>query len=159
MNTDSNLSRQTAWRLFLTTQATLLELIEQELAQAGLPPLTWYDVLFALSEAPDQRLRMHELAAEIVLCRSNLTRLVDRLETAGLVCRKSCPTDRRGAFAAITEQGLAMRQKMWPIYEQAITKYFARHLDDTEVEVFTKVLERVLTCMREGKDGKIATGG
>lgn len=137
-------SRNAAWRLFLTTHAKLITLIEQELAQAGLPPLAWYDVLLALSESPEHRLRMHELAETMVLDRSNLTRLVDRLEAKGLVCRKSCPTDRRGAFAAITEQGLAMRQQMWPVYEQVIAKYFACHLSDTEVEVLSKALKRML---------------
>ena len=142
-------SSNAAWRLFLTTHAKLITLIEQELAQAGLPPLAWYDVLLALSESPEHRLRMHELAETMVLDRSNLTRLVDRLESKGLVCRKSCPTDRRGAFAAITEQGLAMRQQMWPVYEQAIAKYFASHLTDTEVEVLSKVLKLMLGCARK----------
>lgn len=137
-------SRNALGRLFLTTHAKLITLIEQELAQAGLPPLAWYDVLLALSESPEHRLRMHELAEAMVVDRSNLTRLVDRLEAKGLVCRKSCPTDRRGAFAAITEQGLAMRLHMWPVYEQAIAKYFACHLSDTEVEVLSLALKRML---------------
>ncbi|HEY9742503.1 MAG TPA: MarR family transcriptional regulator, partial [Coleofasciculaceae cyanobacterium] len=98
MTTNLDESHNATWRLFLTSHALLIDLIEQELAQAGLPPLAWYDVLFALYEAPDHRMRLHELADAIVLRRSNLTRLVDRLEAAGLVCRKSCPTDRRGAF-------------------------------------------------------------
>lgn len=137
-------SRNAAWRLFLTTHAKLIDLIEQELAQAGLPPLAWYDVLLVLSESPEHRLRMHELAEAMVLDRSNLTRLVDRLEAKGLVCRKSCPTDRRGAFAAITQEGLAMRLHMWPVYQQAIAKYFARHLSETEVEVLTNALKQML---------------
>lgn len=142
-------SRNTTWRLFLTTHSKLVDLIEQELALAELPSLAWYEVLLALSESPEHRLRMHELAEIMVLDRSNLTRLVDRLEAKGLVCRKSCPTDRRGAFAAITEEGLAVRQKMWPVYEQAITKYFGCHLSDTEVEVLSKVLKRMLAGTQE----------
>lgn len=148
MTTNLDESRNAAWRLFLTTHLKVVNLIEQELAQAGLPPLAWYDVLLALSESPEHRLRMHELAETLVLDRSNLTRLLDRLESAGLACRKSCPTDRRGAFAAITEQGLEMLQQMWPVYTCAIAKYFARHLNDKEVEVFTKVLERMLACTK-----------
>jgi DNA-binding MarR family transcriptional regulator len=136
-------SRHTAWRLFLTTHAVLIGAIEQELARADLPPLAWYDVLFALSETTAQKLRMHELATAMLLDRSNLTRLVDRMEAAGLVCRKTCPTDRRGAYAAITEAGLAKQQEMSPVYQQAIAKYFASHLSDTEVEVLLKALERM----------------
>lgn len=135
-----------AWRVFLTTHSILINRIEQELAQAELPSLDWYDVLFALKEAPEHRLRMHELANKILLDRSNLTRLVDRLEKAGLVCRKTCPSDRRGAYAALTEAGLAMQEKMWPVYGAAIAKYFGSHLSNTEVEVFTKALQRMQAC-------------
>jgi DNA-binding MarR family transcriptional regulator len=60
---------------------------------------------------------MHELADTIVLSRSNLTRLVDRLEAKGLLYRKSCPNDRRGAYAVLTPEGLEMQQRMWPVYE------------------------------------------
>lgn len=149
MTTNLDESHNATWRLFLTSHALLIDLIEQELAQAGLPPLAWYDVLFALYEAPDHRMRLHELADAIVLRRSNLTRLVDRLEAAGLVCRKSCPTDRRGAFAAITKEGLTMREQMWPIYAQSIAKYFACHLSGAEVDVLTKALGRVIAAVRQ----------
>jgi DNA-binding MarR family transcriptional regulator len=149
MTTNLDESHNATWRLFLTSHALLIDLIEQELAQAGLPPLAWYDVLFALYEAPDHRMRLHELADAIVLRRSNLTRLVDRLEAAGLVCRKSCPTDRRGAFAAITKEGLTMREQMWPIYAQSIAKYFADHISDAEVDVLTKALGRVIAAARQ----------
>lgn len=142
-------SRSSAWLIFLKAHALLIDLIEQELAQAGLPPMAWYDVLLALSESPDQQLRMHELADAIVLHRSNLTRLVDRLEAAGLVCRKLCPSDRRGSFAAITEEGLAMRQRMWSVYAQAIAKYFAIHLSDAEVDILTEALGRVIAAVRK----------
>lgn len=143
MAVNLDVERNAAWRMFLTTHAVLIDIIEEELAQAGLPPLTWYNVMLALSSAPENRLRMHELAKATVLDRSNLTRLVDRLEARGLVCRKICSTDRRGAFASITEEGKATLQKMWPVYEQAIAKYFGRHLSDAEVQVFTKSLERM----------------
>lgn len=142
-------SRSAAWRIFLTAHALLNELIEQELAQAGLPPMAWYDVLFVLSSSPDRRLRMHKLADAIILRRSNLTRLVDRLEASGLVCRKTCASDRRGAFAEITEEGLAMRQRMWPVYAQAIAKYFAIHLSDAEVETIIHALGRVIAAARK----------
>ena len=89
MTSTLDAERNVAWRMFLTTHAVLIDSIEQELAQAGMPPLTWYDILLALSLAPEHRLRMNELAKAIVLDRSNLTRLIDRLEAKGLVCRKS----------------------------------------------------------------------
>ena len=144
MTTQLDESHSTAWRLFLTAYVTVIERIEQELAEAELPPLVWYDVLLALKEAPDHRMRMHALARTVLLTRSNITRLVDRLETAGLLCRKSCPTDRRGAFAVLTDEGLAMQQRMWPVYAQGIAKYFATYLKDTEVNILTEAMKRVL---------------
>src|SRR3712207_4663272 len=122
--------RSQAWRLFITTYAQLIDRIEGELSAADLPPLAWYDVLWMLEQTPDHKMRMHELAAAVILSRSNLTRLVDRLETAGLLCRKTCPSDRRGAYAALTAEGLAMRSRMWPVYAEAIAKYFGQHLTE-----------------------------
>lgn len=115
--------------------------MEQALKQAELPDLSWYDVLWALEEAPDHRLRLHELAAALVLQRSNLTRLVDRLERAGFVKRERCGHDRRGAFAAITQAGLEMRQQMWHVYSQAICTHFAQRLNEEQILALTQVLE------------------
>jgi DNA-binding MarR family transcriptional regulator len=135
-----------AWRKFLTAHVRLLEQIESDLAQANLPPLSWYDVLFALSEAAEQKLRLHELAEAVLISRSNLTRLVDRLEVAGLIQREQCPSDRRGAFAVVTEAGLEMRDRMWTVYGEGIKSYFARHLDPSEVKFLVKILNRMTTA-------------
>ena len=97
-----------AWRVFLNAHAAVVERIERALAEAELPPLGWYDVLWALYRAPEQKLRMHELAPQVVLSRSGLVRLVDRVEAAGLVERERCLTDRRGAYAVLTPDGEAM---------------------------------------------------
>jgi DNA-binding MarR family transcriptional regulator len=132
-----------AWRKFLTAQVTLIEQIERDLAQAELPPLSWYDVLFTLSEASEHKLRLHELAQAVLLSRSNVTRLVDRLEVAGLIKREQCPNDRRGAFAVITEEGFRMRDRMWEVYGQGIEKYFACHLDTNEVKFLVKILNKI----------------
>jgi DNA-binding MarR family transcriptional regulator len=117
-----------AWRLFLFTHTVLLERIEETLNAAGLPPLAWYDMLWELEKAEEGRLRMHEIADRIVLSRSNLTRLADRLESAGLIRREQCPGDRRGAYCAIAPAGREMRRKMWRVYEEQIEHLFAKHL-------------------------------
>ncbi|MBD2636651.1 MarR family transcriptional regulator [Limnothrix sp. FACHB-881] len=132
-----------AWRKFLVAHVTLIEQVEQDLAQAELPSLNWYDVLFALAEAPEQRLRLHELAQAVLLSRSNLTRLVDRLEVAGLIQREQCSSDRRGAFAVITDEGFKMLNRMWTVYGQAVEKYFAYHLNANEVKFLVKILDRL----------------
>lgn len=140
--------QSSVWRLFLTAHARLLERIELRLAQADLPPLDWYDVLFTLKEAPDYRLRLSDLAEKVLLSRSNLTRLVDRLEKAGLLRRDACPSDRRGTFAVLTEAGLAMQQQIWVVYADAIADYFACHLqDEEEIKTLQRVLSRLLSAV------------
>src|SRR5579859_2334216 len=142
-------SRLVAWRSFLTAHAALINQIERELLEAGVVPLSWYDVLFALYEAPDRRLRMHELASAIVLSRSGLTRLVDRLEAEGLLFRERSETDRRGAFAVLTDKGLAALRETWPVYEKGIEEHFARCLSNEEVGVLIELFQRVIAGVRK----------
>lgn len=146
---------RSAWPLFITAYDRLVERMEAELAAAGLPELTWYDVLWTLERADGQRLRLHELANAVVLSRSNLTRLVDRLEEAGLLRRERAEEDRRGYFAAVTPQGLALRRKMWPVYSRAIETHFDRHLTGAEQAALRAAFKRVLEAAR--RDGSGAT--
>lgn len=136
------------WPLFLTAHAVLVERIEARLAAEGLPPLAWYDVLWALERAPDRRLRMSELADHVVLSRSNLTRLVDRLEEAGVVARERSEEDRRGAYAVLTDEGRAVRRKMWPTYEAGIREVFDSQIGDTEARLMAAALQRMLGAAR-----------
>ena len=140
---------QHAWSCFLAAHATLVERVEGALAAAGLPPLAWYDVLWELEKAEGGRLRMHELAQAVVLSRSNLTRLVDRLEAAGLTTRERCADDRRGYFAATTAAGREMRRKMWPVYRQQIETLFAAHLSAKEAQALSALLVRILKAARQ----------
>jgi DNA-binding MarR family transcriptional regulator len=141
-------SKGSVWPLFLTTYAVLVERIEARFAGAGLPPLGWYDVLWGLARAPEQRLRMSELAEKAVLSRSNLTRLVDRLEDAGLVRRERSEEDRRGAYAVLTAAGKAMRERMWPLYSQAIAELFESHLTPAQAEVMAQAFREMLDAAR-----------
>jgi DNA-binding MarR family transcriptional regulator len=136
--------RNSTWRLFLTAQIQIIEQIQEKLAAANLPPLEWYDVLWALKETPDQRLRLSELADRVLLSRSNLTRLLDRLEKNELLQREPCPTDRRGTFAVLTEAGAVMQKKMWAIYSEGIAEYFGAQLSDEEVKVMQQALKKIL---------------
>jgi DNA-binding MarR family transcriptional regulator len=136
-----------AWRALLRAQAAAVGRIERDLAASeGNLPLTWYDVLLALVGEPERRLRLHELARAVVLSRSGLTRLVDRLEAAGLLRREPDPTDRRGAFAVLTEAGYEAVRRTWPAYARGIQEHFARHLQAGEADVLARVLERVATA-------------
>ena len=137
--------RNSAWRSLLTAHSKLLDRIAAKLSQAELPPLEWYDVLLTLKESPDYSLRLSELADKVLLSRSNLTRLVDRLEKANFLYRKSCTNDRRGTYAVLTESGLAMQQSMWIVYAEGISEYFASHISDDEARVLQQICDRLLS--------------
>src|SRR5262252_2675316 len=103
-----------AWQALLNAHARITTAVEAALAEAGLPPLAWYDVLWPLQRAPEHRLRMGALAGEVTLSRTGLTRLVDRIEREGLLRREPAPEDRRGSYIVITPAGTAVLRKMWP---------------------------------------------
>ena len=112
------------WRAFLNAHAVLIQRIENHLKANALPPLTWYDVLWPLHRAEDRRLRMNELAQEVVLSRTGLVRLVDRIEAAGLLRREPVAEDGRGSYAVITKEGVATLRRMWPVYRRHIEQDF-----------------------------------
>ena len=137
-----------AWPAFLTAHDALVVVIEERLRAAGLPDLTWYVVLWVLERAPENRLRMHELADKAVIARSNLTRLIDRMEKAGLVCRERVSDDRRGAYAKVTDDGRDLRARMWTIYGPAIDELFLSHLTAEENAVLRELMLRLLDGTR-----------
>lgn len=136
-----------AWRTFITAHARLIETIDRELTAADCVPLHWYDVLVELVEAPEQRLRMSDLARKVVLSRSGLTRMVDKLEKAGLLLREASPEDGRGAYAVLTEAGHNALRKAWPIYAQGIKNYFAAYLRADETEQMAAAFSRMLSAL------------
>lgn len=136
-----------AWRGFITAHARLIETIDRELAAADCVPLNWYDVLVELVEAPENRLRMSDLARKVVLSKSGLTRLVDKLEKEGLLNRVSSPEDGRGAYAVLTESGRAALRKAWSIYARGIQTYFAAQLGAGDAEQLTALFARILTAL------------
>lgn len=141
---DSPLSDEemAAWRAFLRAQSTVLGALERELeAERGLP-IAFYDVLVVLSEAGG-RLRMAQLADQVVLSRSGVTRLVDRMERAGFVERQRCPSDRRGTEAVITADGRKALRQSWPVHARGVAEHFAQHLDANELKVLTAALGRM----------------
>lgn len=141
--------RLAAWRAFLNAHAAVIDRIEGEMAAAAQLPLTSYDVLVALSEAPDKRLRPHELADRVVLRRSTLTRLLDRLEADELLVRERCATDRRGAVVVLTGAGTAALRRAWPVYARGIDAHFAALVSDEEAHVLASVLGRVSDAARD----------
>ncbi|HLZ72894.1 MAG TPA: MarR family transcriptional regulator [Dehalococcoidia bacterium] len=122
----------------------LTDRLEAELlAERGLP-LAWYDVLFQLSLAPGGERRMQELAGAVLLSKSGLTRLVSRMEQAGLVERRPCPTDLRGTIAALTPAGAATLRRARPVHLRGIREHFARHLSDEEARTLRAAFGKLL---------------
>ena len=108
-------------------------------------PLAWFDVLYQISRAPDQRLRMQELAQKLLISRSGFTRLSDRMEGAGLIERTACPTDRRGIFVVLTPAGEKALTEALPIHLQGIARHFADPLDDDAATELKDALDRIRT--------------
>jgi len=120
-----------AWRALLSAQALVVRRVEAALAAEGMPPLGWYDVLWAVYDAPQRRLRVGELANAVVLSPTGMSRMVERLVQAGMLERKAVPEDRRGAYAAITEEGIALLRRMWPVYARVLREVLEPQLDDS----------------------------
>jgi DNA-binding MarR family transcriptional regulator len=141
----SHLSPQqlNAWRSFLRAHARVVARLEEELDQEHHLQITWYEVLLLLREAPEGRLRMHELAESRLLSRSAATRLIDRMEDAGLVERAISSDDRRGTFVALTPDGLAALRRTAPAHLRGIEEHFARQLSDEETEVVAETMTRI----------------
>ena len=120
----------------------LIEAVDHRLAEAGCASLGTCDVLLALRDAPDHRRRMHELADHVVLSRSGLTRLVDRLEAEGLLRRERCPNDRRGSYAALTDAGVQALATAWPVYASSVAELFGSALAADDAARLTTALDR-----------------
>jgi DNA-binding MarR family transcriptional regulator len=132
-----------AWKAFLRAQAELIRTLDRELeAERGLP-ITFFDVLAQLNQAGGQ-LRMSELADAVLLSRSGVTRLVDRMERAGLVRREACATDRRASYATLTPEGKRAFRQAKPVHLRGIADHFARHLSDEEAKTLAAALGRML---------------
>jgi len=132
-----------AWRALLNAHTAVVAHAEEALAAAELPPLTWYDVLWAIRRAPDRRIRMAELASSLTISRGGLTKLADRLEDAGLICREPADTDGRGLFAVLTAEGNAMLRRIWPVYSRALRETFVSAISDQEAALIAAALRRI----------------
>ena len=140
-------AQQRAWRGFLRAHATVVRALEADLQAEHDLPLASYDVLVQLSESPDRRLRMTELADRVLLSRSGLTRLADRLEREGLLTREPCPSDARGTLAVLTDAGLERLRKAWPTHLRGVQEQVMSRLTAQEVEQLADLMAKL------GQDG------
>lgn len=127
----------------LRAHRDLVARLDAELERTNALPLTSYEVLMLLGDSAEGRLRMGELAAELLLSRSGLTRLVDRLERDGLVARERCPEDARGLFAVITPAGRRRLREARPVHLDGVRMHFIDRLTDEDLDALARVWERL----------------
>jgi DNA-binding MarR family transcriptional regulator len=133
-----------AWRGLLRVHAALAKALDADLEREHGLPLSSYEVLVVLHDAEERRMRMCDLASSVLLSRSGLTRLVDRLERDGLVVRVACPGDARGAFAKLTPAGREKLAAARGTHLRGVRRMFLDLLAEEEQEVLGDVWERVL---------------
>ena len=133
-----------AFREVMRTEDALRRLLDRELLKESGLSLTEYAVLLTLRYAPDGCLPVGALCGEVYLTRSGVTRLIDRMEAAGMVERTAAPRDRRTVRAAITEHGRDVLRKAWPVHRRGIDRHFGAHLSDAEAATLRNLLRRVV---------------
>jgi DNA-binding MarR family transcriptional regulator len=134
--------RLQVWRGFLHAHATVIRELERELSSAQGMSLAWYDVLLQLAEAPERRLRMAQLADRVLLSRSGLTRLVDRLEAEGLVRREPSPRDARGTYTVLTVAGIDRLRRAVPTHLGGVREHWIGLFSDDELRALGELFAR-----------------
>jgi DNA-binding MarR family transcriptional regulator len=146
--------RLRAWRLYFESALTLLDVLDAELEQAVGISQRWYDALVHLEDIPDG-LRMNELAERILYSKSGFTRVVDRMEEAGLLSRVRPDKDRRSILVVLTDKGRETMERARRYHRDGIERHFAEHLTDTDVKALIRALEKISTHARPLRPGRI----
>jgi DNA-binding MarR family transcriptional regulator len=156
---ESSLSSPTSdrlrcWRLFFESAMALLDVLDTELQDAVGIPQRWYDVLVHTEESPNG-IQMTELADRILYSKSGFTRVIDRMEGAGLVRRVRPPNDRRSILVLPTEKGTKTLQRARRHHRDGIQRHFSEHLSDADVKALTRALEKISSHARPLRPGRI----
>ncbi len=139
--------RLRAWRLYLESTLALIDVLDAELQRDAGIPQRWYDVLIHTDETPDG-LRMNELAERILYSKSGLTRVVDRMEEAGLVRRVRQENDRRSIRVVLTDEGRTKLEQARRHHRHHLEQHFSRHLADTDIKALTRTFEKISAHVR-----------
>ena len=133
-----------AWRGLLRVHTALVKALDAELTAEHDLPLSSYEVLITLETAPGHKRRMAELADSVLLSRSGMTRLVDRLEKEQLLARDTCTDDGRGCFAVLTPKGAELLAKARPTHLEGVRERFLTHFSEDELRLFADCWDRGL---------------
>ncbi|HEX5147781.1 MAG TPA: MarR family transcriptional regulator [Candidatus Limnocylindrales bacterium] len=136
-------TRLAPWRAFLLAHARVVRRLDEELRAEHDLAIGEYDALVTIAQAPERRIRMRQLADEVILSKSGVTRLIDRLVDDGLVERSACASDARGAEAVLTERGLARLRAASKTHLRGIQEHFLAILDDGDLAVVERTMSTV----------------
>jgi len=136
--------RRAVWQAYLQIHAAVIQLLEQTLLAEQDLPLLWFDTLERLANTEAGMLRLQELAEDVNLSQSGLTRLLDRMVENGLIERQPCPKDRRGLYAVLTARGHEQLQAARPVYQRVLDEHFLRYLSCDEVNALNKVFTHIV---------------
>jgi DNA-binding MarR family transcriptional regulator len=139
-----------AWHALMNAHDAMTGRLQEALAEASLPPLAWYAVLSTVAAAPEERMRMGDLANALVITRGGLTKLVDRLVKSGLLERAVCDSDRRISYASLLPAGREMLGEMEPIVTAELERAFVGTLSPGQAEALRDALERVSSSVCAG---------
>ena len=143
-------SEQQVWRAYTAATKLVNERLDRQLQRDSGMPTTYYEILVALSESPDRQLRMSELAEFTKSSRSRLSHAIARLEENGWVLRQSCATDKRGAFAVLTDDGLAAVTAAAPGHVGEVRSVLFDGLSEEQVRQLGLICEAITTQASKG---------
>ena len=146
--------RLRCWRLYVESALALVDILDTELEQAAGIPLRWYDALVHLEESPEG-IPMNELAERILYSKSGFTRVVDRMEEAGLVRRLRPEHDRRTILVLLTDKGTETLEHARRHHRDGIQRHFSQHLTNADIKALTRALEKISTHARPLRPGRI----
>ena len=142
-----------AWRQYIITSRRLLEALDTDLGDHDLS-MPDYEILAQLSDAPDRRMRMSELADIALLSRSRLSHRMKVMEKAGWVKREACPDDKRGYFAVMTPKGWKAIVAAAPDHVDSVRTRFVDHLSKVDQQNLSEIFERIERSLREVDEKK-----
>jgi DNA-binding MarR family transcriptional regulator len=146
--------RLRVWRMYFETALAVVDVLGAELERDAGIPFHWYDTLVHLEETPEG-VRMNELADRILYSKSGFTRVVDRMEEAGLIRRVRPETDRRSILLVLTDEGRSKLEHARRYHRHAIEEHFSSHLADADVKALARALDKVRTHARPLRPGRI----
>lgn len=141
-------AEQRAWRTHLALHKLLMHRLDRELQEHSLS-LNDYEILVNLSEGPERRMRMSDLADATIQSRSRLSHQISRMEIKGLVMREGCPDDRRGTFAVLTDEGWATIQRVAPVHVSGVREHFVDRLTDDQLEELVDAYDPIVEHLKK----------